>query len=111
MKYETVVSIDGWNCATDTECIVDVYFTIKVEDGSFSHDWTPGAVEKATDYEIENMHIGFQHKGKAWLFDLDSDAKCIVEWDEHQMEIAKEVAVVEAIDVFENPDGTWEDCF
>jgi len=111
MKYETTVFIEGWNCATDTECVIDVYFTIDVQDGSFSHDWSPGAVEKATDYEIENMYIGFQHRGRAWFFDLDSNAKCIVEWEEPEMEAAIEVAIVEAIDAFENPDGTWDDCF
>lgn len=104
MKYETVIEIDGWNCATDTECTVDVYFTINVFDDSFSHDWTPGAVERATGYEIENMYLGFQHNGRAWLFDLDSDAKCIVEWDEHQMELAKEAAIIAAIYDFEHPE-------
>lgn len=111
MKYETVLWVEAWNCVTDEPTHIDVYFTINVVDDSFSHDWTPGAVERATGDEIENTYIGFQHHGRAWYFDLDSDAKCIVEWDEFQMEAAKEAAVMEAIDAFEHPEGTWEDCF
>lgn len=104
MKYEAIEEIDGWNCVTNEPIQVDVYFTINVMDGSFSHDMPEGSVERSTYYEIVNMYVGFQYKGKAWFFDLDSNAKCIVEWDEHQMELAKEVAVMEAINNFEYPD-------
>ena len=110
MIYNTSYFIDGWNKATDTHVKIDIHFTITVEDGSFSHDWTPGAVEKATDYEIEEIMLGFNHRGKYIIFDPSSDvATCIAEWEESEFEAAKEAAIMEAIYAFENPEGTWDD--
>ena len=102
MLYSIPIEIEGWYSAEERFVPVTVWFDVTVEDGSFSHDWTPGAVEKVTEYEVTDIHLVFHIKRcKRFVFKPYSGYAFVVDLDENTLELAKEAAIIQAIEMFE----------
>lgn len=108
MNYETIRTIEDVWCPTTKEFLsMDIYYDICVEDGSFSHDWAGGGTEHCTEATVENLYYGFQYKGKAVLFDPDSNYECLLDIDVFTLGAigyAEEQSILEAINWFEHPE-------
>jgi hypothetical protein len=110
-SYETLITMNNiWCPSISTYIPVSIHYSISVEDGSFSHDWHPGAVQKDTIAIVEGIYYSFQYKGKHITFNPQSGALPLVEFDEYDkqmLESNEAAAVFEAIDSFEHPEGIF----